>query len=306
MDVKPYRQQEMYELGEGNERSCSFDFSKISIDEYYPFFNGLPNFIYKKIEKLKFDTDLYHSYDDNDKEMSEEDQIYLLNSIKTKKNKYPHYLFKILNATLPKSIKLTSLSIDGIRIPTTYFDGFVKSAARCHPLKVLKIENSPLSTDQFLKILRQWTPYHFEVLSFKRDRLNPSEVSEDIAKYLEQTSSKTWKLEILALDDNDFPSKQLANFKNAINDQLDQQGNSQITRSQKSKSRQRTSKNDSRIEHSNFRNKIEEEEKIQEQEYDQILEEEEEEEEEELAEEEEEYIEEEEEEEEEYEEDYEN
>lgn len=302
MDVKPYRQQEMYELAEGNERFCSFDFSRISIDEYYPFFKGLPNFIYKKIEKVNFNTDLYHSYDDKDKDFSDEDQSCLLNSIKTQKNKYPHYLFKILNSTLPRSIKLTSLTINGIRIPSTYFDDFVKSASKCRPLRTLKVEDSPLSTEQFLKILRQWNPYHFQVLSFKRDRLRPSDVSESINDYLLQSSEKQWRLETLSLDDNDFSKSQLTNFKKLINNQLSgHEDDSQLTRSHKSKSQR------SRMSTSQNRKKIEEAEQIQEQqEYEEQLEEEEEEELFEEEEEEEEEFEEEEEEEEEYEEEYEN
>ena len=231
MDVKPYLQQEMYELGNGNVNSCSFDFSQISIDDYYPFFKGLPNFIYKKVEKVNFNTKLYHEYDDNDKEMSEEDQNYILNSIKTQKRKYPHYLFKILNSTLPRSTKLSSLVIDGIRIPTSYFDDFVKAASKCRTLRVLKIEDSPLSTEQFLKILKQWSPYHFKVLSFKKDHLNPTDVYKSITNYLKQPSTgKTWKLEVFSVDDNDFSSSQLSNIKKLINNQINPQNdNSNIS-----------------------------------------------------------------------------
>lgn len=218
--TKPFNQVEMYKLCRGSEKHCNFDLSSISMDVYYQFFTGLPNFIYKKVRSVRFSLDLYHKYDDTEIDINDRDQEILDFSIHANKRKFTHYLFKIINKTLPRSRTITNLEIDGFRIPSKYFDDFVDAVKKCRSLQSIKIDNSLLNADQFLRILDYWSPYQFTSLSFVNDNLQTTQVAPEISIFLNKTGKRTWKLQTLNLSENGFTKDQIASFNKLIKNRL--------------------------------------------------------------------------------------
>ena len=209
--------QKMFSLCRGTERFCDYDLSVISIDDYEGFFNGLPNIIYKKVDSIRFNLDLYHKYDDYRVEMSDEDQSIIDESIYTHKRRFPHYLFKILNLTLPKSRRLKSLEISGFRIPSGYVDEFIKSANKCRTLREIKLNGFSLELKKFQAMLAAWSPFRFFKLGFRNCNID-EEAKNDVLRYLQLTDgTKEWKLTELDLNGNNFKKEDLSRFAHILN-----------------------------------------------------------------------------------------
>lgn len=215
MDNKPYRDARMYELGRGNRDRCVFDMSRISIDDYYGFFGGLPNVVYKKCKSITFNTDL--DIKDRERDTTEEEQEIVKHSILGLKPRFSHYLMKILNQTLPKSKELNELILREIKIPTSYFSDFMASLARSRFLRVIELHGMTISDESASLMFQKLSPFKFTRIVATECNIS-SHLFAEVCDYLKQEipEGKRWKLEYLDLSDNFFSESQMQTFRKLL------------------------------------------------------------------------------------------
>lgn len=215
MDNKPYRDARMYELGRGNRDRCVFDMSRISIDDYYGFFGGLPNVVYKKCKSITFNTDL--DIKDRERDTTEEEQEIVKRSILGLKPRFSHYLMKILNQTLPKSKELNELILREIKIPTSYFSDFMASLARSRFLRVIELHGMTISDESASLMFQKLSPFKFTRIVATECNIS-SHLFAEVCDYLKQEipEGKRWKLEYLDLSDNFFSESQMKTFQKLL------------------------------------------------------------------------------------------
>ena len=237
MDNKPYRDARMYELGRGNRDRCVFDMSRISIDDYYGFFGGLPNVVYKKCKSITFNTDL--DIKDRERDTTEEEQEIVKHSILGLKPRFSHYLMKILNQTLPKSKELNELILREIKIPTSYFSDFMASLARSRFLRVIELHGMTISDESASLMFQKLSPFKFTRIVATECNIS-SHLFAEVCDYLKQgiPEGKRWKLEYLDLSDNFFSESQMQTFRKLLRRRThpDEASSSQEEDEQKKKS----------------------------------------------------------------------
>jgi hypothetical protein len=194
----------MYKLGDGGPDSCNFDFSCIPGDLFDKFFGSLPNFIWKACSSIRFSLDL-NIQSANDRTPPDE----LESSIYYTQQHFSHWLFKILNETVPKSRTLKSLSLTHIHIPNHYFKGFIMACSRSSVLDSLEIQSTSISDEQAAFIFQKLSPFQLKDLILIDCRIPPS-VFEDVSTFLHQPppDDVDWQLQTLDLTDNFFSAGQ--------------------------------------------------------------------------------------------------
>jgi hypothetical protein len=204
-----YKHREIYKICGGSQQLCSFDFSSISFDEYEGLFNGLPNIVYKKAEELRFSRDLYVKRERADEPLSESEKRRLSDSIAINRDRFEHYLFKILNQTLPRSKGLKRLVISGLNVPTKYFRDFIPACAKCKTLRKLTIENVNILDDIGELIFKHLSPYRLEELSLIDCNLSAT-IFDRVSEYLTYGAEdpRIWRLKTLNLSENLFAPEQ--------------------------------------------------------------------------------------------------
>ena len=219
MESKPYREARMYELGRGNKNACVFDFSRISIDDYYGFFNGLPNMVYKKCKSLTFNTEL--DIKDREDETTSEEKRILNNSIMVLKPRFSHFLYKILNQTMPKSKELNEVIVYDVKIPSNYFSDFVTSLARSRFLRVIELHGITIPDEHAALMFEKLSPFKFTRIVASNCNIS-SHLYRAVLAFLSQEvpEGKKWKLEVLDLSENFFVPKQMAEIARLLKQRI--------------------------------------------------------------------------------------
>ena len=219
MDSKPYREARMYELGRGNKNACVFDFSRISIDDYYGFFTGLPNIVYKKCKSLTFNTAL--DIKDREDETTSEEKAILNSSIMVHKPRFSHYLYKVLNQTMPKSKELNEVIVYDVKIPSNYFSDFVTSLARSRFLRVIELHGITIPDEHAALMFEKLSPFKFTRIVASNCNIS-SHLYRAVLAFLSQEvpEGKKWKLEVLDLSENFFVPKQMAEIARLLKQRI--------------------------------------------------------------------------------------
>jgi hypothetical protein len=207
-----YRHREIYKLCDGGANFCDIDFSSISFDDYEGLFNGLPNVVYKKAEGLRFSRDLDVKRVRADEALTDTEKRRLSDSIAVLRDRFEHYLFKILNQTLPRSKGLNRLVISGLKVPTKYFRDFIPACARCKTLRRLRIDGVNILDELAELIFTTLSPYRLEQLSLVDCNIS-SGIYEKVTEFLTQGAddpgARVWRLKVLDLRENLFTPEQL-------------------------------------------------------------------------------------------------
>lgn len=179
--------QEMFQLGtEGSSvNRAEFDFSAISVADFYGFFNTLPNLIYKKCRNVRFCNDFGNAIEENpENNVSENDIRQYERSIRNTKPGYPIYLAKIISKVLPKSKLLTNLELDRISLSPQSFKEIV-NAIRKSRLKSIKFANLKIQDDDFQYFLSKISPYRLENIVIENCQITDKS-SDAIQAFLER------------------------------------------------------------------------------------------------------------------------
>lgn len=163
--TKIFPTEAMYKLGNGNMQACTYDLSLIPAKIYDPFYNTLPNMIYKKVENICFTCAYDRKYKASENKDKKKKEI-IDNSIMAQKKNYVRHLIKILTAILPKSKLLKSLHMSNMDISFEHQKLLFESISRCTTLESFSFKNIEVSDYNFQILLNRISPYQFQELSF--------------------------------------------------------------------------------------------------------------------------------------------
>ena len=230
MDVRlMFPTEQMHALGNGDMVSCSWDFSKISIDDYNGFFSTLPNILYKKVRHARFCVDYEKSLAHNPS-ATDEDVRVLDYSIKQKKPRFSWMLAKVIARTLPRSKLLTSLTISGIPMRHSDVQAMFKAIPKCRTLKAIVIEDMPIRNEDFEYLLSVISPYRMTEVSFVNCGLS-SEIYQPLVRFLKKeppTELHDWTFKKLRLDGNDIGAREFSVIDGILRQKTDPQEDDDI------------------------------------------------------------------------------
>ena len=177
MEYSTFSIKTMYLLGEGNEEHCNFDFSKLPSSKYEPFFNTLPNFLYKKVQSITFTNEFLYLNNKNDINS----EIIVNESIFKNRNKFIPFLIKILIAVIPKTLKLTKIEFNFFEIPSKMLQQLFNVISQSKTLKSLKFFNIKMKEDYFKDLINKISPYQYEEIIFNNCSLSSLSFSSIIS-----------------------------------------------------------------------------------------------------------------------------
>ena len=221
--------EQMHALGNGDMVSCSWDFSKISIDDYNGFFSTLPNILYKKVRHARFCVDYEKSLAHNPS-ATDEDVRVLDYSIKQKKPRFSWMLAKVIARTLPRSKLLTSLTISGIPMRHSDVQAMFKAIPKCRTLKAIVVEDMPIRNEDFEYLLSVISPYRMTEVSFVNCGLS-SEIYQPLVRFLKKeppTELHDWTFKKLRLDGNDIGAREFSVIDGILRQKTDPQEDDDI------------------------------------------------------------------------------
>lgn len=212
----------MYQIGCGNSDSCSFDFSLIPANSFEPFFNSLPNTIYKKVAKVKFSCDGYFKDKTMGKIIKQNKEI-ISRSIMNNKPNFAAYLVKILGKTLPKSKSLKSIHFSHINFTTEQMKKLFKTIILNKKLESISFQHIHTEDSDFIELLSHITPYQYAEITFFDCGLTSASFNA-IKKFIQQaprTMMINRKLMIFNVDECMFTYDELEEIENMVNDAQD-------------------------------------------------------------------------------------
>jgi hypothetical protein len=151
--ILPLSLRQMQEIGYGSDdcQILEYDFSKIPVSQYYPFFYSLPNIIYKKSTQISFTTRLQFEQ----KQTGNNQFKSIINdSISVNKPQYIRYLMKIIRKTLMKSKFLTKLSFHSIQIPPIVYNKFINHLRKFRSLNYETCKKVSFPKKQFRLLIK--------------------------------------------------------------------------------------------------------------------------------------------------------
>jgi hypothetical protein len=197
---RKYSRSEILELSDSHatERSCTFDFARIDYLDYHPFFHGLPNLIVKTAAAIHFKSSASANPDPQAVE----------GTIAVQQPKFADYLIKLLNRKLPESRVLTTLTLDSLTIPDTYFKLLVDACANRNTkhLKTLELKEITISASSADYLFSKLSPYRLESLKVTHCGLTETSYDSIIAFLRKQPGAGEgdWTLKELDLDGNEL------------------------------------------------------------------------------------------------------
>ena len=210
----------MYKFGGGDEHFVSYDFSILNYEKFEPFFNTLPNMIYKKIERVSFSCQL-------DAECGKAGKVdqkrldTLKDSILLKKPTFLPYLIKILTKTLPKTKRLISLEFVSMKIPSDLMIALFDAIGTCKTLQRLYFKNVKTKDEDFQHLLKLISPYQYKSISFINCSLTSASfeaIKEFIERTPEMTSQYVRTIKEFNVDDCNFTFEELNTIEELVNE----------------------------------------------------------------------------------------
>ncbi|EAX89235.1 hypothetical protein TVAG_037200 [Trichomonas vaginalis G3] len=217
MSLKIFPTDAMYKLGSGSMQSCNYDFSLLPESIYDPFFNTLPNMIYKKVENICFTCTFQRKFNTSEKIDLTKKRI-LSESIAIKKPQFIKYLIKILSIMLPKAKNLKSLHFVNIDIPLDQQRILFDAISKCSTLELLSFKRIEISDTNFQLLLRRITPYQYSNLSFTYCSITANSF-QPICDFIQQpppSPGKRFKLKVLELDNCNIPESNIEKIQNLL------------------------------------------------------------------------------------------
>ena len=210
----------MYKFGGGDEHFVSYDFSILGAHLFQPFFNTLPNMIYKKTERISFSCQMDAEYKNAGKvDMKRMETI--KESILIKKPSFLAYLIKILTQTLPKSKKLISLEFVSMDIPSNLMVNLFDAIGNCRSLQKLYFKNIKIKDEDFQHLLTLISPYQYKSISFVNCSLTSASF-DAIKQFIDSTPKMTSQyvriLKEFNVDDNNFALEELNKIEELVNE----------------------------------------------------------------------------------------
>jgi hypothetical protein len=200
----------LFDLCDGNESLCHFDFSIIDAEHYTAFFHGLPVIVEKACHAISFTSDLTLPR----REKPGKDEAELRDaSIITHKPECSHFLMKILTRKLAKSRHLSELTLSNLDIPSHYFRTFIPECAKSNTLKSLTISEIQISSENAIALFQELSPFRLVDLSLVSCRLQKSLVRH-VKAFLNPPGRgrSSWVLRQLKLTGNEFSPADLNDF----------------------------------------------------------------------------------------------
>lgn len=207
----------MYLMGCGDSHSVVFDFSIIPFANYYDFFNSLPNFIYKKCERITFSTDFYREYKAIGKHSRKREQL-ISESIMYNKPKYTHYLAKIIRNVLPKSKKLSTIEFRNINIDPIYIRSIFHAIGRSPSIKHVIFHGIAVTNELFGEFLESVSPYMINSIQFTSTKIT-NRCTKLIKNFINQkprNNKIVRSLSKIVLDKDTFTQKQLQEIESML------------------------------------------------------------------------------------------
>lgn len=211
-----YRPRQMYDIGNGDMVSCTYDFSEIPDSYYEGFFNGLPQLLYKKVKTVRFCNDailkIEKQHDATDSELKN-----FKKTIKYCNSNYSHYLAKIIWRVLPRSKLLNSLTLDRIPLRSDEFRNIADSARKCKSLRSITFSNIDIKDEDFVYFIEKVSPYRLERIEFTNCQLT-ADIYNTVLEFIKRPPpqgkgtnmvNSDWKLKVFNLDRNDLAPENL-------------------------------------------------------------------------------------------------
>ena len=210
----------MYKLGGGDEELVTYDFSILEGNIFAPFFNTLPNMIYKKCKKMCFSCEMEYNYEKSGKPNMKRLET-IKKSISYQKQNFLGYLIKILCKTLPKTRMMKSLEFSSVDIPSNLLMELFSAIGNSTELEEIYFRNVRVEDADFQYLLSVITPYQFKVVSFTNCCLT-SQSFASIRKFILRashgSSKKERKLCQFNVDDNNFTVDELNMIEQMTNE----------------------------------------------------------------------------------------
>lgn len=207
----------MYLVGNGNQEKCSFDFSLLSFDEYKPFFNGLPNFIFKKCKHIKLCNDFYYEYKKDGRHSKRREQI-IGASIMYNHPTYLQYLTKIIKRVVPKSLHLETLEFSNIKIPSKYINTICHAVANSTSVINIIFSDVPIGDRGFNELLNNVSPYQIQTITVRNGGLT-AKVTDMVRDFLNKrphNASIVRSIKEINIEQQGFPPEELEIIKQQI------------------------------------------------------------------------------------------
>ena len=214
---KQFSTQVMYSKGCGDSHAVVFDFSILPFSEYFEFFNALPNFIYKKCERISFSTDFYREYKATGRHSKRREQL-ITESIMYNKPKYTHYLAKIIKNVLPKSKKLASIEFRNINIDPVYIKSIFHAIGRSSSIKHVIFHGVAITDELLGEFLTSVSPYMIKSFQFTSTKMT-SRCTNLVKRFINQkpkNNKVVRSISKIVLDKETFTQKQLQEIESML------------------------------------------------------------------------------------------
>lgn len=195
-----------------------FDLSTIPSENYYPFFSGLPNVLYKKATKITFSTT---AMKESQTIQNQRQKMRIQKSIVVQKPLYIAYLIKIICKVVPRSKYLHSLIFQSIHLPPKMWQELSNSLPNFIFLKNISFINVDMKDKNFQLLLSNVSPSKLVGLNFI-DCMLTSAVFPSIEAFL-QTLTKLHTnstLKTLNFSKNEFQHDEMEYIKSIIPDHV--------------------------------------------------------------------------------------
>ena len=212
----------MYSLCDGNSQLCAYDFSLIAGKLFQPFFNTLPNIIYKKVVKLQFSCDAQYKVK-KARKFNEHNHDVVSKSIFKLNPTFAPYLAKIVSKVLPLTKRLKSIQFSRIDFTQDQIRSIFTAIYHCKTLQSISFQHINVDDDDFIELLSHINPYQYAEITFFDCNLS-SKSFQAIKAFITKkptTMPVNRKLMIFNVDECKFSDKELEEIEYMVNDAQD-------------------------------------------------------------------------------------
>jgi hypothetical protein len=208
----------------GNATFCHWDFSRIPAAEYEPFFIGLPNVVYKKVQDVRFSVDLLRMIRSSTASISDSDRHLCSQSIAGQVHRYSRRLVKILTKTLPRTKLLVSLKIDGLDLTREQVAQVLTAVTQSKTLETVGFANVPVPSAAVSRFLDAGSAYRLRQIAFVHCDLR-ADVATNAIQFIQaaprEFRGRTWALTALDLSENDVDGQVQSQIDLLLQERLD-------------------------------------------------------------------------------------
>jgi hypothetical protein len=215
---------EVYAAAEnGSFEFCHWDISRIPGYDYEGFFGGLPNVVYKKVQRVRFSIDLWHTINTYKRPVSDSDRWVCSESIATQIHRYPRRLIKILLKTAPLTKQLKSLEIQALPLTRDDIGQLMRVLPSSPTLESLVLSQMQISNASVSEFLSAGAPYRLREIRCSDCQLGP-QVATAAVEFIEtaprSSAGRPWVLKTLDLSNNDIDPAAQAQIDRALSGKM--------------------------------------------------------------------------------------